>query len=41
MSRRIYIDGAFYEADAWADSDDEDDTGETGTHMVDGAEEET
>ena len=37
---KLYIDGTLYEGDAEADNDDEDDTGETGTQIVGGYEEE-
>ena len=37
---KLYIDGTLYEADTEADSDDEDDTGETGTQIEGGDEEE-
>ena len=37
---QLYIDGALYEEDAEADSDDKDDTGETGTQIEGGDEEE-
>ena len=38
---KLYIDGTLYEGEAEADSDDEDDTGETGTQIVGDDEEET
>ena len=38
---KLYIDGTLYEGEAEADSDDEDDTGETGTQIEGGDEEET
>ena len=37
---KLYIDGTLYEAATEVDSDDEDDTGETGTQIEGGDEEE-